>query len=48
MALSAHLIPIAREKGYPVALTLHDYWFICADAQLVWPDRKAMPWQGGR
>ena len=40
MALSAHLIPIAREKGYPVALTLHDYWFICANAQLVWPDHR--------
>jgi len=40
MALSARLLLLARELGYPTLLTLHDYWFICANAQLIWPDAQ--------
>ncbi len=40
MALSARLIPLAAEMGFPVVLTLHDYWFICANAQLVRSDAR--------
>lgn len=29
MGLSASLLEIAKEKGIPTVLTLHDYWFIC-------------------
>jgi glycosyltransferase involved in cell wall biosynthesis len=32
--LSASLIEIAKEKGIPTVLTLHDYWFICPATQL--------------
>jgi glycosyltransferase involved in cell wall biosynthesis len=38
MALSARLLHLARESGIPVLLTLHDYWFICGNSQLIWPD----------
>jgi glycosyltransferase involved in cell wall biosynthesis len=40
MALSARLIPLARRAGLPALLTLHDYWFICGNAQLIWPDAR--------
>jgi len=40
MALSARLIPIARRMGFPVVLTLHDYWFLCSNSQLIWPDAQ--------
>ena len=40
MALSARLIHQARQSGVPVLLTLHDYWFICANSQLIWPDAQ--------
>jgi glycosyltransferase involved in cell wall biosynthesis len=40
MALSARLLPLARQSGAPVALTLHDYWFICGNSQLIWPDTQ--------
>jgi glycosyltransferase involved in cell wall biosynthesis len=40
MALSARLIAIARAMGYPTVLTLHDYWFLCSNAQLIWPDSQ--------
>jgi glycosyltransferase involved in cell wall biosynthesis len=40
MALSARLIPLARRAGLPALLTLHDYWFICGNAQLIWPDTR--------
>lgn len=43
MALSAHLLPIARQAGLPTVLTLHDYWFLCANAQLVWPSGRRCP-----
>ena len=29
IGLSASLLKIAKEKGIPTVLTLHDYWFIC-------------------
>ena len=40
MGLSARLLPLTRALGYPTVLTLHDYWFICANAQLIWPDAQ--------
>jgi glycosyltransferase involved in cell wall biosynthesis len=40
MALSARLLHLARECGAPVLLTLHDYWFICGNSQLIWPDAQ--------
>jgi glycosyltransferase involved in cell wall biosynthesis len=40
MALSARLIPLARRAGLPALLTLHDYWFICGNAQLIWSDAQ--------
>jgi glycosyltransferase involved in cell wall biosynthesis len=38
MGLSARLLPLARAAGVPVLLTLHDYWFLCGNSQLIWPD----------
>ena len=38
MALSARLLHLARKSGAPLLLTLHDYWFICGNSQLIWPD----------
>jgi glycosyltransferase involved in cell wall biosynthesis len=38
MGLSARLLPLARVSGVPVLLTLHDYWFLCGNSQLIWPD----------
>jgi glycosyltransferase involved in cell wall biosynthesis len=40
MALSARILQLARRTGVPVLLTLHDYWFICGNSQLVWPDAQ--------
>jgi glycosyltransferase involved in cell wall biosynthesis len=40
MALSARLLHLARECGVPVLLTTHDYWFICGNSQLIWPDAQ--------
>lgn len=40
MALSARLLRLAREWGAPVLLTLHDYWFICGNSQLIWPSAE--------
>ncbi|UCC77442.1 MAG: glycosyltransferase family 4 protein [Anaerolineales bacterium] len=34
--VSAHLISLA--SGFPLLVTLHDYWFFCANSQLVRPD----------
>ncbi len=36
--VSARLIALAA--GRPRVLTLHDYWFFCANSQLIRPDRK--------
>jgi len=38
MSLSFRLIAQAKRQGPPCLLTLHDYWFICSNAQLIWPD----------
>lgn len=27
--LSSSILRVAKDKGYPVVLTLHDYWFLC-------------------
>lgn len=40
MLLSFRLMAQARRRGIPRILTLHDYWFICANSQLVWPDGR--------
>lgn len=37
MGLSPRLIFLARQRGFPTLLTLHDYWFSCANAQLIRP-----------
>jgi glycosyltransferase involved in cell wall biosynthesis len=36
--VSARLIALAR--GLPRVLTLHDYWYFCANSQLIRPDRR--------
>ncbi|MEA3377710.1 MAG: glycosyltransferase family 4 protein [Chloroflexota bacterium] len=38
MSLSYRLIGLAKQRDLPSLLTLHDYWFICANSQLIWPD----------
>lgn len=38
--LSFRLTVQAKRKGLPVVLTLHDYWFLCGNAQLIWPDGR--------
>ncbi|MBN1921494.1 MAG: glycosyltransferase family 4 protein [Anaerolineae bacterium] len=38
MSLSYRLPALAA--GIPVLLTLHDYWFLCANSQLIWPDMQ--------
>ncbi|MFW6116362.1 MAG: glycosyltransferase family 4 protein [bacterium] len=40
MSLSYRLIALAKQRGIPAFLTLHDYWFICANSQLIWPDAQ--------
>ena len=35
--LSGRLIPIARHMGIPTVVTLHDYWFLCYNGQLLRP-----------
>jgi glycosyltransferase involved in cell wall biosynthesis len=40
MWLSYRLIAMAKERGLPALLTLHDYWFLCANSQLIWPDAQ--------
>jgi glycosyltransferase involved in cell wall biosynthesis len=47
MALSARLLHLARQTGTPLLLTLHDYWFICGNSQLVWPDRQTCRGKAG-
>lgn len=47
MALSARLLPLAQGLGYPSFLTLHDYWFICANSQLIWPDARICTGKAG-
>lgn len=38
MALSVRLPVLVQRAGIPMLLTLHDYWFRCANSQLLWPD----------
>ncbi len=40
MTLSFRLVARTRRRGIPCLLTLHDYWFICANSQLIWPDAR--------
>jgi glycosyltransferase involved in cell wall biosynthesis len=40
MALSARLLKLARRSGVPLVLTLHDYWFMCSNSQLIWPNAQ--------
>lgn len=40
MSLSARLPALARRAGVPALLTLHDYWFLCGNSQLIWPDAR--------
>jgi len=47
MALSARLLPLARQAGGPLLLTLHDYWFICANSQLIRPDAQVCRGKAG-
>ncbi len=35
--LSATMIQVAKERGLPVLLTLHDYWLICPRGQRIHP-----------
>jgi len=35
MGLSASMIQVARQRGIPAVLTLHDFWFICSQVQLL-------------
>lgn len=44
--LSGGLIAIARRHGVRVVVTLHDYWFICDNAQLLYGSR--VPCRGPR
>jgi glycosyltransferase involved in cell wall biosynthesis len=47
MLLSYRLIAQAKRRGLPCLLTLHDYWFICANSQLVWPDAQVCQGKAG-
>ena len=40
MDMSAGLITVARQRGIPVVVTLHDYWFMCSNSQLVRPNQQ--------
>jgi glycosyltransferase involved in cell wall biosynthesis len=40
MLLSYRLIAQAKRRGLPCLLTLHDYWFLCANSQLVRPNAQ--------
>jgi glycosyltransferase involved in cell wall biosynthesis len=40
MWLSYRLIAMAKQRGLPALLTLHDYWFLCANSQLIRPDAQ--------
>ncbi len=43
--VSARLIPLAA--GRPRIVTLHDYWYFCANSQLVHPDGRLCEGPGG-
>jgi glycosyltransferase involved in cell wall biosynthesis len=46
MSLSYRLVGQARRGGVPTVLTLHDYWFICSNSQLIWPDAQVCRGKG--
>lgn len=39
LMLLSYRLP-ALSRGLPQLLTLHDYWFLCANSQLIWPDAQ--------
>ena len=39
-ALSGHLVKIAKEEGYPVVFTLHDFFILCPRIQLLKKDLR--------
>ncbi len=43
IALSAHLLKIARQEGYPVVLTLHDFFVLCHRIHLLKEDGRVCP-----
>jgi glycosyltransferase involved in cell wall biosynthesis len=47
MWLSFRLIAMARRRKLPTLLTLHDYWFLCANSQLIWPDHRTCQGKNG-
>jgi glycosyltransferase involved in cell wall biosynthesis len=47
MWLSYRLIAMAKQRGLPAVLTLHDYWFLCANSQLIWPDAQVCQGKAG-
>ena len=47
MLLSYRLLALARRAGIPALLTLHDYWFLCANSQLIWPDGQVCQGKAG-
>ena len=43
IALSAHLVRMAKEEGYPVVLTLHDFFILCHRTHLLKEDNRLCP-----
>lgn len=39
LMLLSYRLP-ALSRSIPQLLTLHDYWFLCANSQLIWPDAQ--------
>ncbi len=39
--LSASMVEIAKRRGIPAILTLHDFWFLCPQIQLLTNDNRA-------
>lgn len=40
MGLPLRLARLIRQRGIPYVVTLHDYWWVCANAQLITNDRQ--------
>jgi len=43
IALSANLVKIAKEQGYPVVFTLHDFFILCHRTHLLKRDHRLCP-----
>ncbi len=43
IALSANLVRIAKEEGYPIILTLHDFFILCHRTHLIKRDHHLCP-----